>query len=84
MNYPISQQLLSIIFPVKNWCVCQWAFATYLEKAGGCDHIQEIDCKATNNEAILAYEANEEKYGDALACLKERCKLDGAVEVATE
>ena len=25
-----------------NWCVCQWAFRTYLEKAGGCDQIQDI------------------------------------------
>ena len=25
-----------------NWCVCQWAFRTYLEEAGGCDQIQDI------------------------------------------
>ena len=22
--------------PVKQWCVCQWAFASYIDKAGGC------------------------------------------------
>merc|ERR1719382_1503310 len=22
-----------------HWCVCQWAFARYMEKAGGCDSI---------------------------------------------
>ena len=25
-----------------NWCVCQWAFRTYLQEAGGCDQIQDI------------------------------------------
>jgi len=70
--------------PVEHWCVCQWAFEGYLEKAGGCDSIQEIDCEATNNEAILAYQADEEEHGEALACLKKRCNLDGAVVVATE
>merc|ERR1719240_2300324 len=29
---------------VKHWCVCQWAFAAYIERAGGCDKIQSIDC----------------------------------------
>merc|ERR1711998_436442 len=28
---------------IKNWCVCQWAFASYIERAGGCDKIQQID-----------------------------------------
>ena len=64
--------------------MCQWAFEGYLDKAGGCDSIQEIDCDATNMEAILAYQADEEKHGEALACLKKRCKLDEAIEVATE
>merc|ERR1719378_1717309 len=26
--------------PVKNWCVCQSAFAAYIQNAGGCDKIQ--------------------------------------------
>merc|ERR1711908_250454 len=31
-----------------NWCVCQWAFASHLQRAGGCDKIQNIVCDATN------------------------------------
>lgn len=61
--------------PVERWCVCQWAFAGYLASAGGCDAVQEIECKAVNSKAVEAYEKDEEKYGDALSCLKERCKL---------
>ncbi|KAL7532263.1 hypothetical protein ACHAWF_004071 [Thalassiosira exigua] len=63
--------------PVERWCVCQWAFAGYLEKAGGCDAIQEIECKAVNIKAKEAYEGNQEKYGQALSCLKKRCQLEG-------
>ena len=38
--------------PVKHWCVCQWAFASYIRIAGGCDKIAEIECDATNKEAV--------------------------------
>ena len=31
---------------VQDLCVCQWAFAAYLQKAVGCDSIQEIVCEA--------------------------------------
>eukprot|EP00571_Detonula_confervacea_P014042 CAMPEP_0172311264 /NCGR_PEP_ID=MMETSP1058-20130122/14401_1 /TAXON_ID=83371 /ORGANISM="Detonula confervacea, Strain CCMP 353" /LENGTH=132 /DNA_ID=CAMNT_0013024399 /DNA_START=229 /DNA_END=627 /DNA_ORIENTATION=- len=61
--------------PVERWCVCQWAFAGYLALADGCNAIQEIECKAVNIKAVEAYEKDKEKYGDALSCLKERCKL---------
>merc|ERR1712124_76337 len=27
---------------IGNWCVCQWAFATYIEEAGGCDSIVDL------------------------------------------
>jgi uncharacterized protein (DUF2237 family) len=66
--------------PVEHWCVCQWAFAAYIEKAGGCDAIQEINCDATNIEALKAYEGNaaDENVVNALTCLKQRCKLDDA------
>eukprot|EP00986_Skeletonema_menzelii_P003581 scaffold1118_cov150-Skeletonema_menzelii.AAC.27 len=72
--------------PVQDWCVCQWAFAAYIEKAGGCDAIQEINCEATNIEALIAYK-KKKKGGDhnianALKCLKERCKLDADVDYA--
>merc|ERR1712046_340857 len=30
--------------PVKHWCVCQWAFASYIQRAGGCEKIQNIVC----------------------------------------
>merc|ERR1712124_208794 len=41
--------------PVEHWCVCQWAFASYIERAGGCDKIQSIVCEATNMAALDAY-----------------------------
>lgn len=64
--------------PVKHWCVCQWAFAAYLQKAGGCSKIQDIVCGATNMEALKAYTTQAPKdksIADALACLKQRCKI---------
>lgn len=61
--------------PIQNWCVCQWAFASYLEKAGGCDAIQDIQCDAINMKAVEAYKKNAYQYGDALACIVERCSL---------
>mmetsp|Transcript_34982 Transcript_34982/g.83620 ORF Transcript_34982/g.83620 Transcript_34982/m.83620 type:complete len:164 (+) Transcript_34982:247-738(+) len=61
--------------PVQNWCVCQWAFASYIEKAGGCSAIQDIQCNAINAQALAAYEADPDRYGHALECLYERCIL---------
>jgi len=61
---------------IENWCVCQWAFASYIEKAGGCDAIQEIQCDAINMKALEAYKSNTNKYGKALECLYKRCDLD--------
>ena len=61
---------------VHNWCVCQWAFASYIEKAGGCDKIQDLNCSAINMEAIKAYRSSaEEKHAAALQCLESRCNL---------
>ena len=61
---------------VENWCVCQWAFASYIEKAGGCDKIQDLNCSAINMEAIKAYRSStEEKHAAALQCLETRCNL---------
>lgn len=65
--------------PVQNWCVCQWAFASYIEKAGGCDSIQTVVCESINVQAILAYQqqqATAEKYANALQCIVDRCGLD--------
>lgn len=66
------------ICPIQHWCVCEWAFESYLETAGGCDQIAEIVCESTNHKAILHYEEAIAHKGDkkaeaALACLEERC-----------
>mmetsp|Transcript_27438 Transcript_27438/g.42054 ORF Transcript_27438/g.42054 Transcript_27438/m.42054 type:complete len:125 (+) Transcript_27438:287-661(+) len=60
--------------PVQDWCVCQWAFARYLERAGGCDHIQDIKCEAVNRQALIAYGKNDE-YREALECIERKCGL---------
>jgi hypothetical protein len=67
---------------IANWCVCQWAFATYIDKAGGCDAIQDIQCNAINKEALIAYSSNRDKYEEALQCLVERCELGDVDTVA--
>ena len=64
--------------PVENWCVCQWAFASYVDKAGGCGAIQDVTCDAINARALEAYSANRAKYGAALSCLVERCGLESS------
>ena len=64
--------------PVEKWCVCQWAFASYIEKAGGCDAIQDIKCGATNMEALSAYRTqagSSPSVKRALECLEQRCGL---------
>ena len=70
--------------PVKNWCVCEWAFKDYIAAAGGCDAIKNINCDATNALAVAHYEAKEAdpKVAAALACLKSRCGLTKSVDDA--
>jgi len=63
---------------VENWCVCEWAFARYLNLAGGCDKIAEIICDATNIKVIEHYQRGIKEHEDphsirAMACIKERC-----------
>jgi len=69
---------------VQHWCVCQWAFASYLQGAGGCDQIKTIVCEATNVEAYLAYRkpesAGDPHIAEALRCLEQRCSLPGGDE----
>lgn len=62
---------------VQQWCVCQWAFASYIKNAGGCDQIQDIVCEATNIEALQAYRYTS-GYEEALECLEERCGLSSS------
>merc|ERR1719453_1938800 len=57
--------------PVNHWCVCQWAFASYISRAGGCDKIQNIVCEATNKQAYLAYKQqadSDPSIANALQC----------------
>jgi uncharacterized protein (DUF2237 family) len=64
---------------IKNWCVCQWAFSTYIDKAGGCDAIQDLVCDAVNMEALLKYREkapHDRKIKNALDCLVKRCHID--------
>lgn len=69
--------------PVTNWCVCQWAFASYIEKSGGCENIQTVVCESINLQAALAYQKmisswntqNRQKYQNALDCLVDRCGI---------
>ena len=62
--------------PIKNWCVCEWAFASYIEKAGGCDKIADVVCEATNQKALQHYEASDMPHVKrALKCLKEKCNI---------
>jgi uncharacterized protein (DUF2237 family) len=66
--------------PIKNWCVCQWAFARYVKKAG-CDHITHVHCDATNMAALTAYEkqgGSDPNIQNALACLKSKCGLSSS------
>jgi len=72
--------------PVTNWCVCQWAFASYIQGSGGCENIQNIVCESINQQALLAYQKqlnSDQKYQDALDCLVDRCGLDSSQLSAT-
>mmetsp|Transcript_70932 Transcript_70932/g.208155 ORF Transcript_70932/g.208155 Transcript_70932/m.208155 type:complete len:199 (+) Transcript_70932:82-678(+) len=64
--------------PIGNWCVCQWAFARYIQMAGGCDAIVDLQCDATNMAAMRAYEKEEnadKSIKDAITCLRQKCGL---------
>lgn len=62
---------------IGNWCVCQWAFARYLERAGGCDSIIDLVCDATNQAAFDAYSrSNRPEHIAALKCIKKKCGFD--------
>jgi uncharacterized protein (DUF2237 family) len=78
-DMPCHDDSSSEVCAIENWCVCQWAFASYIEKAGGCDAIQDVHCDAINVRALDAYVENQARYGEALACLVNRCELDPTV-----
>ena len=58
--------------PIKNWCVCQWAFEAYVQKVG-CDAVVDLQCEAVNKVALDAYEEDTELHKDALECLRKMC-----------
>jgi hypothetical protein len=61
---------------IGNWCVCQWAFARYLAKAGGCDSIVDLVCNATHEAAFRAYaRSSHPEHVEALECIKKRCGI---------
>ena len=64
--------------PVEQWCICQWAFAKYIQEVG-CDDIQTIVCESINMNAYKVYEelaGQTDEIADAFACLKSRCGLN--------
>lgn len=63
--------------PIGNWCVCQWAFARYIQMAGGCDAIVDLDCEGTNAAAVRAYkgEASDATIKAALECIERKCHI---------
>lgn len=55
--------------PRNNWCVCEWAFDSFV-KAKGCDAFT-IDCDATNSLVLEHYD--EDTNSEALACIRKQC-----------
>ena len=79
-DMPCHENASSSSCSIQHWCVCQWAFASYMEAAGGCNAIQDVVCAAVNEQALIAYQQqsnlnNNNKYQRALECLVERCGL---------
>lgn len=62
------------ICEIQNWCVCQWAFARYVQKAG-CDNIGTVNCEATHMKAYEEYK-KDPSYREAYECLKTKCNLE--------
>ena len=70
------------VCPVQHWCVCQWAFASYLEGAGGCDKIQKVVCEATNMVALTHYRqqaSSSPRINSALKCLEQKCGISAMI-----
>ena len=81
-NMPCHDNSTSPKCAIEHWCVCEWAFARYIERAGGCDRIQTIECKAINQLVLKAYQ--EQNMQQALECLVERCGLNEQHLVVTD
>merc|ERR1712216_476650 len=67
--------------PRDHWCVCQWAFLSYVANVAANDGKRcpdTIVCEATNMEALVAYRAKAQKDANvraALECLEKACSL---------
>lgn len=77
-DYKEGGDAINELCTISHWCVCEWAFESYLEKAGGCAQAADIVCESTNHKVIAHYEEAIAQRGDkkakaALACLEERC-----------
>jgi len=61
---------------IDHWCVCQWAFASYLQSAGGCEKSVDLVCEATNMAAFKAYEKSDDpSHKAALECIRSKCDI---------
>merc|ERR1719273_1965133 len=64
--------------PRKNWCICEWAFASLIQ-AKGCDSFDAsaLQCESTSRATITAYQQamarGDKKAEGALACLRSKC-----------
>ncbi|CAJ1959727.1 unnamed protein product [Cylindrotheca closterium] len=76
-SYMPCHENSSAACPVQDWCVCQWAFASYIQKAGGCNAIQDIVCDAINMQAMVAYERQsaDPRYKEAFDCIRTKCGI---------
>ena len=63
---------------IKNWCVCEWAFARYVENnVGPLEDCPKIQCDAVNKKVIQHYKEHLEEPGvsKALDCIIKSCHL---------
>jgi uncharacterized protein (DUF2237 family) len=63
---------------IKNWCVCEWAFADYVDKnVKRLEDCPQMKCDAINEKVIEHYMNNFGEPGveKALNCIVKRCEL---------
>lgn len=61
---------------LKNWCVCEWAYKSYIDKMNNC--AGRIDCNATNRVVLDHYKQRSKtdpSARKALKCLKSQCNI---------
>ena len=62
---------------IEKWCVCEWAFAQYVEDVG-CENIGSVKCDATHENVLTHYQSRMEEphVQKAMSCLESKCPLD--------